>query len=210
MPSIYDPHRQIFLRFRQGLEDSPDVLDEIIRALGIFISEYGTSVRENRFIVGGGTERIIATAMRCVGINQARARGLDADEEDIVVGNHRISVKASFTGGRQQIRLINTLGDSVRVWDTATIFVLANVGIGYADPDLLPGVDRRTSDAVVLPRAPLDELHAELPQWLLQCDIPRNPTDSAQLRAASEAVTTEILQRTAGGRAIFPNLRDFI
>ena len=210
MPSIYEPHRQIFLQFRQGLEDYSDVLDEIIRALGIFISEYGTSVRENRFIVGGGTERIIATAMRCLGISEARARGLDANEEDIVVGDHRISVKASFTGGRQQIRLINTLGDSVRVWDTATIFVLANVGIGYADPELLPDVDRRTSDAVVLPRAPLDNLHAEQPQWLLQCDIPRNPTDSAQLRAASEAVTTEILQRTAAGRAVFPNLRNFI
>jgi hypothetical protein len=186
------------------------VLDEIIRALGIFISEYGTSVRENRFIVGGGTERIIATAMRCVGINEARARGLDANEEDIVVGNYRISVKASFTGGRQQIRLINTLGDAVRVWITATIFVLANVGIGYADPELLPGVDRRTSDAVVLPRTPLDRLHAEQPQWLLQCDIPRNPTDAAQMRAASEAVTSEILQRTTAGQAMFPNLRNFL
>ncbi|MXY47449.1 MAG: hypothetical protein F4Y44_10835 [Chloroflexi bacterium] len=186
------------------------MLDEIIRALGILIGEYGTSVRENRFIVGGGTERILTTAMRCVGVTNARARGLGVDEEDIVVGQHQISVKASFTGGRQQIRLINTLGDSVRRGDTATIFVLANVGIGYADPDILPDADRSTSDAVVLPRAPLDNLHTEQPQWLLPCDIPANPTDSAQLRAASEAVTMEILQRTAAGRAIFPRLRVFI
>ena len=209
-PSTYRHHRSIYLQFRHGLEDSPDVLDEIIRALGILIAEYGTSVRENRFIVGGGTERILATAMRCVGIQGARARGLGTDEEDIVVEQYQISVKASFTGGRQQIRLINTLGDSIRRWDTATIFVLANVGIGYADPDLLPNADRPTSDAVVLPRAPLDNLHTEQPQWLLRCDIPANPTDSAQLRAASEAVTMEILQRTAAGRAIFPRLRNFI
>ena len=207
MPSIYEPHRQIYLQLRRGLERTPAVLDEIISALGIFITEYGTSVRENRFIVGGGTERIIATAMRCVGIIEARARGLGINDEDVMVGNHRISVKSSFTGGRQQIRLINTLGDTERTWDTATIFVLANVGIGYADPDLLPSADKRTNDAVVLPRAPLDNLHDELPQWLLSCDIPRNPKDSAQLRAASEAVTTEILQRTASGRALFPHLR---
>lgn len=210
MPSTYRHHRHIYRRFRHGLEISPDILDEIIRALGILITEYGTSVRENRFIVGGGTERILATAMRCVGIEDARARGLGEDEEDIVVGQYQLSVKASFTGSRQQIRLINTLGDSVRRWDTATIFVLANVGIGYADPDLLSDADRSTSDAVVLPRGPLDNLHTEQPQWLLQCDIPANPTDASQLRAASEAVTMEILQRTAGGRATFPNLRNFI
>ena len=49
--------------------------------------------------------------MRCVGIANARARGLDLSDEDIVVDGHQISVKASFTGGRQAIRLINTLGD---------------------------------------------------------------------------------------------------
>ena len=210
MQSMYIPHRRIYLQFRQGLEYSPDVLDELLRAIGVLISEYGTSVRENRFIVGGGTERIIATAMRCVGIREASARGLGANEEDIVVGNSHISVKASFTGGRQQIRLINTLGASESRWDTATIFVLANIGIGYADPDLLPDADRRTIDAVVLPRAPLDNLHANDPQWLLRCDVPVNPKDASQMRAASEAVTTEILQRTASGRAIFPNLRTFL
>ena len=210
MQSIYEPHRRIYLQFRQDLELSPDVLDEIIRAFGILISEYGTSVRENRFIVGGGVERILATAMRCVGISNARARGLGTDEEDIVVGDHQLSIKSSFTGGRQQIRLINTLGESVRRWDTATIFVLANVGIGYADPELLPNADRSTNDAVLLPRAPLDKLHENQPQWLLACDIPANPTDASQLRAASEAVTMEILQRTAAGRAVFPQMRQFL
>lgn len=210
MQSIYAPHRRIYQRFRRGLEDSPDVIDELLRAIGALISEYGTSVRENRFIVGGGVERIIATAMRCVGIREARARGLGATEEDIVVGNSHISVKGSFTRGRQQIRLINTLGASESRWNTATIFVLANIGIGYADPDLLPNADRRTSDAVVLPRAPLDNLHATAPQWLLKCDVPVNPKDASQMRAASEAVTTEILQRTASGRAIFPRLRAFL
>lgn len=204
----YTPHREIYRQLRGGLEDTPDVLDELLRALGLLISEYDTSIRENRFIAGGATERILATTMRCVGIANARARGLDLSDEDIVVDGHQISVKASFTGGRQAIRLINTLGNSNAAWRTATIFVLANRGIGYADPDLLPNVARASSDAVILPRPPLDELHDEQPQWLLRCAVPAKAQDVSQRRAASEAVATEILRRTAAGQPMFPSLRE--
>ena len=205
--TIYTPHREIYRQFRDGMTSSPDVLDELLRALSLLISEYDTSIRENRFIAGGATERILAATMRCVGISEARARGLDLDDEDIVVGDCQISVKASFTGGRQAIRLINTLGDSAASWRTATIFVLANRGIGYADPDLLPDVARSSRDAVILPRPPLDDLHDAEPEWLLRCDVPAKSQDASQRRAASEAVATEILQRTAAGRAMFPQLR---
>lgn len=205
--SSYTPHREIYRQLRDGLTNSPDVLDELLRALGLLISEYDTSIRENRFIAGGATERILAATMRCVGINEARARGLALDDEDIVVGDCQISVKASFTGGRQAIRLINTLGNSAAVWRTATVFVLANRGIGYADPDLLPNVARASSDAVILPRGPLDDLHDAQPEWLLRCDVPAKSQDASQRRAASEAVATEILNRTSAGRAMFPELR---
>ena len=205
--TIYTPHREIYRQLRDGLTDSPNVLDELLRALGLLISEYDTSIRENRFIAGGATERILAVTMRCVGIADVRARGLDLNDEDIVVDGHQISVKASFTGGRQAIRLINTLGDSAAVWRTATIFVLANRGIGYADPDLLPNVARSSRDAVILPRPPLDALHDAQPEWMLKCDVPAKSQDASQRRAASEAVATEILQRTSVGRSMFPELR---
>ena len=206
-PTEYTMHREIYRQLRDGLTNSPDVLDELLRALGLLISEYDTSIRENRFIAGGATERILATTMRCVGISNARARGLDLSDEDIVVGDCQISVKASFTGGRQAIRLINTLGNSAASWQTATIFVLANRGIGYADPGLLPDVARSSRDAVLLPRPPLDDLHDAQPQWLLRCDVSAKSQDASQRRAASEAVATEILQRTAAGQAMFPRLR---
>ena len=203
----YAPHRDIYRRLKNGLENDDAVLDELLGALGLLISEYDTSIRENRFIAGGATERILATAMRCVGIAKARARGLDLSDEDIVVDGHQISVKASFTGGRQAIRLINTLGDAGgTAWRTATIFVLANRGIGYADPALLPDVARSGGDAVILPRRPLDDLHDAKPEWLLRCAVPTKAQDASQRRAASEAVATEILRRTARGEAMFPNL----
>ena len=98
----YAPHRDIYRRLKDGLENDDDVLDELLGALGLLISEYDTSIRENRFIAGGATERILATAMRCVGIANARARGLDLSDEDIVVDGHQISVKGvrSRGGGR--------------------------------------------------------------------------------------------------------------
>ena len=207
LPAGYTQHRDIFQRLREGLNDNPEVLDELLRALGLLISEYDTSIRENRFIAGGATERILATTMRCVGISSARARGLGLNEEDIIVDGCQLSVKAQFSG-RGAIRLINTLGSAEgRLWLTPTIFVLADRGIGYADPDLLPDVAHSSGDAVVLPRRPLDDLHDAQPQWLLRCAVPAKAQDVSQRRAASEAVATEILMRTAAGQAMFPHLR---
>ena len=204
----YEPHRNIFRRLREGLENVPGVLDELLGALGLLISEYDTTVRENRFIAGGATERMLATAMRSVGITNAQARGLEPDDEDISVGPYKISVKGSFTGKRDQITLVNSRGISRGLaWSTATIFVLANRGIGYADPTLLPNEARRSGGELNLSRAPLDALHKAHPQWLLLCDVPSKSQDASQRRAASEAVATEILQRTASGRAMFPTLR---
>lgn len=207
LPAGYTQHRDIFQRLRAGLTNNPEVLDELLRALGLLISEYDTSIRENRFIAGGATERMLATAMRCVGISSARARGLGLNEEDIVVDECQLSVKAQFSG-RGAIRLINTLGSAEgRLWLTPTIFVLADRGIGYADPDLLPDVAYSSGDAVALPRRPLDDLHDTQPQWLLRCAVPAKAQDVSQRRAASEAVATEILMRTAAGQAMFPLLR---
>ncbi len=207
----YTPHRDIYQQLRTGLEDNPDVLDEFLRALALLISEYDTRIRENRFIAGGATERILAATMRCTGISKARSRGLNLNEEDIVVGNHQLSVKASFTGRRDQIRLVNTLGDSSgAMWKAATIFVIANRGIGYADPVLLPNETKTKKDAVVLPRRPLDALHDAQPEWLLSCVVPAKGQDTSQSRAASESVATEILQRTVAGQPVFKRLRDFL
>ena len=209
-PIDYIPHREVYQRFREGLENAPDVLDELLRALGLLISEYDTTIRENRFIAGGATERILAATMRCVGLRSARSRGLNLDDEDIVVEGNQISVKASFTGTRQAIRLINTLGDSSSTWRAATIFVLANRGIGYADPVLLPNVAKSSKDAVILPRGPLDALHEAHPEWLLQCAVPTKSQDASQRRAASEAVATEILRRTSAGQPLFTLLHKFL
>ena len=204
----YTPHRDIYRQLKTELENNPDILNELLRSLDLLISEYDTSIRENRLIAGGAAKRILAATMRSVGIANGQVQTLDLNDADIVVDGHHISVKASFTSGRQRIQLINTLGDAGgAVWQTATIFVLANRGIGYADPDLLPGAARLSGDVIFLPRKPIDDLHDAQPEWLLPCAVPAKARDISQRRAASAAVAAEILQRTAMGQAMFPNLR---
>ena len=207
--SNFTQHRGIYQTFRTGLGNNADFLDEMLKAIALLISEYDPSIRENRFIVGGAVERIIAATMRGMGI-PAKSRGLESDEEDIMVNGARISVKSSFTKQKSAIRLVNTLGDSPTLWETPTIFILANRGIGYADPALLPGVAKKNKDAVVLSRKPLDAMHDAETQWLMECAVPMKPADTSQRRAASEAVALEIIQRTAAGKPLFPNLRQHL
>lgn len=207
--SNFTQQRTIYQTFRSGLDNNAALLDEMLSAIALLISEYDPTIRENRFIVGGTVERIVAAAMRGVGI-PARSRGLEADEEDIMVGDAQISVKSSFTKQRSAIRLINTLGDSPTLWKAPTIFILGDRGIGYADPGLLPGVAEKKRDAVVLSRGPLDAMHDANPQWLMKCAVPVKPSDTSQRRAASEAVALEIIQRTAAGKPLFPNLRQHL
>lgn len=202
----WDGERRIFAKLTNGFRNRPAVLDEFLTALGILISEYDTTIRENRFIAGGAAERILATTMRTLGID-ARARGLEQADEDIMVGNFPLSVKSSFTGRRDALRLVNTLGQNRgQRWRVATIFILANRGIGYADPDLLPNAVESSGDALILRRTLLDEMHAREPEWLFGCAVPAKGTDVSQRRAASEAVAVEILQKTHLGESRFPNI----
>lgn len=207
MPSQNQIARGVWARLKSGLETTPGLLDEFLGAVASLLGDYDSSIRENRFIVGGATERILATAMRAAGIASVRSRGLAEDKEDLVVDGVGISVKSSFTGRRDQIRLINTLGDSQTRWSAPTIFIIAERGIGYADPDLLPNAARTARDAVILPRPPLDAFHDANLDYFLPCAVPRKPMDPTQTKVASESVANEIMGRTVNGQAAFPLLR---
>ena len=64
----YVQAREIFGRFKAGLEEHEDVLRELLEAFTLLLAERNTTYHENRFIVGGAVEHIIAAAMRCVGL----------------------------------------------------------------------------------------------------------------------------------------------
>lgn len=205
----YEKSRDVFAQFRQGLEGRRNVMDEFLMALRVVLNEYHTSVRENRFLVGGAAERLVAVAMRAVGMKDVRARGLSLDEEDIVVSGIQLSLKCSFTGRKADIRLINALGSAEKkVWTAPTLFLLAGRGVGYADAELLPDAVRRTGDALILSGTALAAMHASRPGFLLPCDVPSRASDPYARRAASEAVVKDVLFRNTS--PTFPLLRNHL
>lgn len=208
----YRQAQEVFLRFKAQLEIQSDVQEELLTAIGLVLDDYNTTYRENRFIVGGAVEEMVAAAMRCVGLEDVHSVGVQNVGSDIFVGSQGFSLKTSFTGRNEAIGLINKQGDSSPEWVDPTIFVLAGTGIGYADPVLLPNATRDGNDQVSLPREPLLTMFRDNPQWLLQCEVPiKPPTNEPPKSVASRTVALEILQRQdVPGRFDFPRLRGCI
>lgn len=189
-----DGARAVFLQFKEALGADEALRSEVVVALETLIAEYDTGIRENRFVAGGATEHILGSAMRAVGI-PAKNKGQAAVLFDIDVDDVGFSVKASFQARPADIRLINTLGpSSVAVWTTPTLLVVANLGIAYVDPDLLPDSTRSTGDALILKRAAWLPFVQEHHEWLCELPIGANPKNPAT-KVASYAIAEEILSR---------------
>lgn len=112
--------------------------------------------------------------LRSTGI-EISAYGAESVAGDLILLDLKMfSVKSSFTSSGS-IRLVNTMGDSVTNWTTATLFVLANVGIVYGDPLMVVEGDlNRTSDALTLRRSAVTRF-AENDTNLVPMDIPLKP-----------------------------------
>jgi len=186
--------REIFLKFRRQLDEDSPLCGEVVEAIRALVTEYSTSIAENRFTVGGAVEHIIGTAMRAASL-PARNRGHLERGSDIRVDGVGFSIKGVFAHGLGAVGLINTRGANTSVvWRDATILVLAGVGIGYVDPVLLPGVTVRQSDQLQLPKKEYLGFLKTHPEYLIALPIPENPK-SAATRVASYAVAEEILAR---------------
>lgn len=214
--SQYAAARAVFLQFKAGLEGQDDLLQELLAALDLLLSERSTSFCENRFISGGAAEYIIAAAMRCVDLNDVRTVGFEQIRVDVLVEGERFSVKSAFTGSNS-IALINVQGDGEEVeWTTPTILVLSvgpSRGIGYIDPDLLAAdAINRSRDQITVNRTPVNDLFRAQPEYLLRCDVPVNPgmpDDPADMPTAiSSVVAQDILLRTESGPSLLSD--DFI
>ena len=222
----YAAARATFKQFREGLAENEAVLQELLGAFRLLLTERSTTYHENRFIVGGAVEHIVASAMRCVGLEDVAVVGFEEDRLDIRVAEQPFSLKSVFTPG-SPIALINTQGEGAAEWTVPTIVVLAcnphrrrsrsyDHGIGYADPGLLPNATVRTRDQLKLKRTPLYNLFRQQHDYLLSCDIPANPgaagAEAPQPIALSKSVARDILFRTTEGQSLFSEepLQEFL
>ena len=158
------------------------------------VERYNTAIYENRFTVGGVIEVFTLALMRSTGI-EIEGCGSEAHGGDLILPSGRMfSLKSSFTRGGSVI-LINTRGDSGTDWETATLFVLSNVGIVYGDPAMAEENDlNRAADNLQIKRTALNRL-AQDPLNLISMEIPlKPPTEKADSSMkASDAVARQLM-----------------
>ena len=189
--------RNSFHQIVRTFEARPEVESSYLDAVADVVERYNTAIYENRFIVGGAVELITLLLLRECSISSQPAgqesRGIDIH----LAGGAGLSIKSQFVSNPGQFNLVNTRSGSEATWDAGTLFIMANIGIGYADSDLLPDATRMTSDALVLDWPPLRDFWENHPQFLYNADVPVKPATilSGQSLVASHAVALEILNR---------------
>lgn len=188
----------VYARFKMG---AAAVRTEIESAIRELIYEYSTSNRENRFVVGGAVEYILAAAMRSTGI-PVTALGHASDGADLAAYAKALrssfSVKSTFSKSSGSILLVNFRGGSGdwRQWTEPTIFIAPKLGIvlGHPGHEILVAAVRRTRDALELPLKALRQHASARPDLRIEIEIPMNPKTGT--RVASRDVAAAILSRS--------------
>lgn len=212
----YEEAREFAGEFLGALNGNAAIQAELLAAITECFHRYDTGAYENRFIVGAVVEQLLGATGRALGFDVENA-GAHRQAYDLEIrSGYGLSVKYSSSVGRSaRVRLTNSQG-AVGVWTTGTIFVLAGVGIGYADAGLVPGAtmhsgDSKSLDVAVRPLLqlwdrPLPASRAPLPDWLarIPTPVPRPeffvpipvPTRAAvrSPRLAGDPIALDILQ----------------
>lgn len=87
-PRRFREERQAFQQLRETLRGAPELREEVEIALREVLRSFPTTIRENRFVVGGVIEVILVAAFRASGIPAADV-GPRADRVDIESGDRR-------------------------------------------------------------------------------------------------------------------------
>lgn len=188
----FDIERKCFKHLQENL--SNEAQEEYKTGIKHLVERYNTAIYENRFTVGGVVEVFTLALMRSTGI-EIEGCGSEAQGGDLILPNGRMfSLKSSFTRGGSVI-LVNTRGDSGTDWETATLFVLSNVGIVYGDPAMVQEDDlNRVADNLQIKRTALNRF-AQDPSRLIPMEIPlKPPTEMADASMkASDAVARQLM-----------------
>ena len=190
--ATFEIERNCFKHLKENL--SREATEEYETGVKHLVERYNTAIHENRFTVGGVIEVFTLALMRSTGI-EIEGCGSEAQGGDLILPSGQMfSLKSSFTRSGSVI-LVNTRGDSGTDWETATLFVLSNVGIVYGDPAMAQEDDlNRVADNLQIKRTTLNRF-AQDPPNLISMEIPlKPPTEMADSSMkASDAVARQLM-----------------
>ncbi|MXZ43695.1 MAG: hypothetical protein F4Z01_01750 [Gammaproteobacteria bacterium] len=131
----FSSERGVFNLLKEECSDKGKL--EYEQALRVLVDQYNTTIYENRFIVGGVVEVLTYALLKSVGIGCDLYSNVAKSGDIILENEKKISVKSQFTGRLSAIKLMNKQGGGKRVWNTATLFVIANVGMVFGTPKMV-------------------------------------------------------------------------
>jgi len=191
---MFNEAREVFKRISLAYTQHPQSNAELENALKALVETYDTAIHENRFVVGGATEMLVCAWLRSLGLSCLPRSVLRTDLE---VEGVAFSVKANFASS-SSIRLINVLGDSPSAhWQEPALVLLAEEGLFYVDPALMPkDALRRKPDVLELKTSAVRNLKDT--EWHLSLEVPRKPQrdETAASRVASRDVARSVLELT--------------
>ena len=183
---------------RDNLKDEAKTEYEL--GVSNLLERYNTAIHENRFISGGVVEIFTLALMRSTGI-QVEAWGEKGARGDLkLYTGELLSVKSSFTKDGN-IKLVNKMGSDLPLWETATLFVIAKIGIIYGDPTMIKEGDLNVStsggapDSRDLKRRAIRDL-AKDPLNVLPMNLPLKPPANKEgtNRKASDDVAIQLMK----------------
>lgn len=176
----FDQERAGFEVFRREITSRLDVRTDMENAISEVYWTYDTSIRENRFIVGGVVELIVGATLRACGV-LIQHKGIIDGDIDLLFddGEAGYSIKALFKKG-SGTRLVNTMGSGASIdrWHSATLFLVTDRGIVYADPSLdwwMANKDHcltASGDAISVKKRCIEKFAEAHPQWWIPCRLP--------------------------------------
>ncbi len=167
-----------------------------VDAVRLLIEQYNTTIPENRFIVGGAVEVFTLHLLQSAGV-ECKLTSESSNFSGIKLNDGgRLSVNSSFT--KSPIKLRNKQGEGPREWNSATVFVVSNIGIIFGAQDLV-GKEHigDGKDCIMLKRSGVNKLAKE-PKYVLGMEIPEKPplprgaAANSKSRTAAESVLNEV------------------
>ncbi len=172
------------------------------------MERYNTKIFENRFIAGGATEIFTFALLRSVGIKCTLISDNAVGGDILLPQGRQLSVKSNFTGVKA-IRLLNRMGDGMREWTAATLFVVAGVGIVFGAPGMVDSSHiRDTSDALELTARGLRGLMADADNVIEMKIAHKPPTEKAGSSQKASTVVAHDILRSTDARDLLKALRD--
>ncbi|MCY3936544.1 MAG: hypothetical protein OXG09_11240 [Chloroflexi bacterium] len=204
----YHQERKYFEFLKKNLQD--DIKAEFENAVSTLIGRYNTSIRENRFTVGGAIEIFTLGLLRSAEID-ALPYSSQEDAGDILLPNHIIlSIKSSFRKPHS-IRLMNKQGTGSRDWSTATLFILSGIGILYGDPDMIHECEINDAGDSIMLRSRAIRRIAKDSSNIIAMKIPEKPDKAAAGSSlmASNAIARQVLIDEELGE-LFESVKSFL